>query len=134
LCSKIFVCGANFHLTYAGAVVKRAAVDTAILYKAFGARLAQAREAAGITQQSLAEKVGLSRASIANIEAGRQRVLLHQAIEIGAALRLSSIADLLPLDFLFAQGGGSGVAGMKLSGSELSGSEADSIARIFESI
>ena len=112
----------------------RRAVDTAILYKAFGARLAQAREAAEITQQDLAQRVGLSRASIANIEAGRQRVLLHQAIELGAALRLDSVAELLPLDFLFARGGEAPAHQIKLSGSEVSCSEADSIARIFESI
>ncbi len=43
----------------------------------FGARIQQLREALGLTQDDLRKKVGLTRTSIANIEAGRQRILLH---------------------------------------------------------
>jgi transcriptional regulator with XRE-family HTH domain len=46
-------------------------------YLLFGARIQQLREALGITQDELRKKVGLTRTSISNIEAGRQRVLLH---------------------------------------------------------
>lgn len=38
----------------------------------FGHRLRNFREDRGMTQEELAEAVGLSRASIANMEAGRQ--------------------------------------------------------------
>lgn len=40
-----------------------------------GARIAQARKSMGLTQADLAKLMGLTRSSIANIEAGRQRVL-----------------------------------------------------------
>lgn len=45
-------------------------------YRMFGAKVEQLRTALGWTQAELAEKVGLARTSIVNIERGRQRVLL----------------------------------------------------------
>ncbi|HTZ87266.1 MAG TPA: helix-turn-helix transcriptional regulator [Solirubrobacteraceae bacterium] len=49
-----------------------------LLYKEFGSRLRTRRKAAKLTQGELAERVGLTRTSITNIEAGRQHVVLHQ--------------------------------------------------------
>jgi transcriptional regulator with XRE-family HTH domain len=47
-----------------------------------------------LTQEALAQRVGISRASLANIETGRQSVLVHQLYALAAAL------DLAPEDFL----------------------------------
>jgi transcriptional regulator with XRE-family HTH domain len=47
-----------------------------------------------LTQEALAQRVGISRASLANIETGRQSVLVHQLYALAAAL------DLAPADFL----------------------------------
>lgn len=47
----------------------------------YGQRLNAARTAAGITQQQLADMVGLSRSSVANIEGGRQAPLAEQVIQ-----------------------------------------------------
>ncbi len=47
-----------------------------------------------LTQEALARRVGISRASLANIETGRQSVLVHQLYALAAAL------DLTPADFL----------------------------------
>lgn len=47
------------------------------VYRLFGARVEHIRETLGLTQLDLSKKVGLERTSIANIEAGRQRILLH---------------------------------------------------------
>jgi transcriptional regulator with XRE-family HTH domain len=47
-----------------------------------------------LTQAVLAQRVGISRASLANIETGRQSVLVHQLYALAAAL------DLKPADFL----------------------------------
>lgn len=55
-------------------------------YIAFGARLKAAREARGITQSRLADSLGLQRSSVANIEAGRQRLYLHSIVTIATIL------------------------------------------------
>ena len=51
-----------------------------------------------MTQSELAALVGLSRASVANIEAGRQSVLLHHACYFATALGLPTVNNLLPSD------------------------------------
>ena len=45
------------------------------LYKEFGQRLRKAREDAQLTQKEVADRVGLKRTSITNIERGRQVTL-----------------------------------------------------------
>lgn len=65
------------------------------IYPELGAAVRSAREHAGMTQAELAERVGLSRTSITNIERGRQVVLVHHLIELSAALGTTA-ADLLP--------------------------------------
>ncbi|WID95165.1 helix-turn-helix transcriptional regulator [Bosea vestrisii] len=67
-------------------------------YTAFGEAMALRREQLKMTQAQLASRVGLSRASIANIERGRQNVLLHHACDIASALGLSQVGDLLPVE------------------------------------
>jgi transcriptional regulator with XRE-family HTH domain len=47
-----------------------------------------------LTQETLAQRVGISRASLANIETGRQSVQVHQLYALASAL------DLAPADFL----------------------------------
>lgn len=97
------------------------------IYVLFGRRVAQARDSAGLTQSELADKVGLSRASIANIEAGRQRIVLHQAMEIANALNLSSISDLLPTDLVQPVGQGESVQVRPINGAHLSTGETAAI-------
>lgn len=63
---------------------------------AFGRGVAQRRDELGLTQAELAGLTGLSRASIASIEKGRQNVLLHQVYDLANALRLHRVGDLLP--------------------------------------
>jgi len=55
------------------------------LYQQFGQRLAEFRKSRNMSQQDLADRVGLTNTSIANIEAGRQRVYLHQLLRIATA-------------------------------------------------
>lgn len=64
-------------------------------YRSFGDAVRLRRTKLRLTQADLAGKVGLSRASIANIEQGRQSVLLHNACDMATALELQ-LTDLLP--------------------------------------
>jgi len=57
-----------------------------VVHRAIGARVQMIRETLGMTQDDLAKKIGYTRASIANIEAGRQRVPMHQLEEIARSL------------------------------------------------
>ncbi|KTE17302.1 hypothetical protein ATE71_01880 [Sphingopyxis sp. H115] len=107
-------------------------VEQADLYSVFGKRVADERLARKISQQKLANLVGLSRASIANIEAGRQRVLLHQAIELVQALKMQTISDILPLNVALAGDLKGKAKAVKISGSTVSRNEAATIAQIVE--
>lgn len=53
---------------------------------ALGARVRMIRETLGISQDDLAKRVGLKRASVANIEVGRQRFLLDCVERFARAL------------------------------------------------
>lgn len=66
------------------------------IYKDLGGRIRGLRKAFGLTQDQLAKEVGISRASLANIEAGRQQVLVHHLFALATALDLESPAALLP--------------------------------------
>ena len=65
------------------------------IYAAFGRKVRTRREAMRITQSDLSTRIGLSRASIANIEAGRQAVLLHQFLALADALTIPPM-ELVP--------------------------------------
>ena len=55
-------------------------------YRQIGARLESIRKVLGLTQDEIAKRIGLERTSVVNIEAGRQRILLHQVEAIAEAL------------------------------------------------
>lgn len=69
--------------------------DQEALYREIGARIRAEREDLGFDQGELAEEIGLTRTSITNIEAGRQRMLIHTLYAIANALGVS-ITVLLP--------------------------------------
>ena len=73
---------------------KIAQMDSKI-YRLFGDRVRELRENRSVTQEELARRVQLSRASITNIEKGRQRVLLHQLVNIADALEAKP-SELMP--------------------------------------
>lgn len=56
------------------------------LYRELGRKLRQARERKGLSQEKLAGQLGISRASVVNIEAGRQRAPLHLLWQLSEAL------------------------------------------------
>ena len=59
------------------------------VYRQFGAKVEAMRAVMAITQADLAKKVRLTRASIANIEAGKQRILLADVEKFAEALGMS---------------------------------------------
>jgi transcriptional regulator with XRE-family HTH domain len=64
-------------------------------YEEVGRRLRRVRTEAGMTQKDLADAVDLSRASIANMEAGRQPFPAHMLFTLARALDVP-VKDLLP--------------------------------------
>jgi transcriptional regulator with XRE-family HTH domain len=65
------------------------------IYPQIGELIRRRRKQFKLTQEKLASRLGMSRASLANIEIGRQNVLVHQLYCFAAALDLSP-HDLLP--------------------------------------
>jgi transcriptional regulator with XRE-family HTH domain len=64
-------------------------------YKAFGAKLKIARKSAGLTQEELGARVGLSRVSVTNIERGAQHFPAHMLIALAKAVGVDP-TSLLP--------------------------------------
>ena len=65
------------------------------LYSLIGERVRRYREGRDLTQETLAEQVSISRASIVNIEKGRQRPPVHVLWDIAEKLGIEA-ADLIP--------------------------------------
>jgi transcriptional regulator with XRE-family HTH domain len=65
------------------------------IYKIVGDRIRARRKTLGMTQAQLAQRLEISRASLANIETGRQSVLVHNLYSIAHAIDLAP-ESLLP--------------------------------------
>ena len=65
------------------------------LYAHIGTLIKARRKHTKLTQETLSARIGISRASLANIETGRQTLLVHQLYALATVLELSP-ADLLP--------------------------------------
>jgi len=78
------------------------------LYEKVGARVRAAREAARLTQEELGRRIGLTRASVTNIEKARQNVQLHTLYDIARVLDVP-VTALLPS---VTEPAGSGVEGV----------------------
>ncbi|UGY05760.1 helix-turn-helix domain-containing protein [Bradyrhizobium quebecense] len=76
------------------------------IYRIVGANLAARRKELRLKQSEVADQIGLTRASLANMERGRQKILLHQIYRLAAALKMNSITDLVPGAFSFEQASG----------------------------
>lgn len=73
-------------------------VNVDLLYEMVGDRVRRARHSAGVSQAKLAKKLGMSRTSVVNIEAGRQRPPLHVLWQIGEILGTEPILLVPRLD------------------------------------
>ncbi|MCC6206435.1 MAG: helix-turn-helix transcriptional regulator [Hyphomicrobiales bacterium] len=70
-------------------------MDSELLRRHIGALIKARRKRLKITQESLAARMGMSRAALANIETGRQNMLLHHLYRFADNLKLK-VTDLLP--------------------------------------
>jgi transcriptional regulator with XRE-family HTH domain len=66
------------------------------VYALIGATIRSKRRERDWSQELLAKQLGISRAALANIEAGRQRILVHQLYAFAEALGLRA-DQLLPV-------------------------------------
>jgi transcriptional regulator with XRE-family HTH domain len=66
-------------------------------YRTLGSRIRQLRRM-NLSQEQLAKASQLSRTSIVNIEAGRQKLLVYNLFQIAAALKSTPGALLAPLE------------------------------------
>jgi len=64
------------------------------LQRRVGARVRAARAAEGLSQEQVAQRVGMARSSIANLEAGRQDMSISRLALVAAAVNLN-LADLI---------------------------------------
>ena len=78
--------------------------DPKDIYRELGRSIRHHRTAARLTQAHVAAIARMSRASVANIEAGRQQVLVHHLDAIADALNLDSPAQLMPEPSIFRIG------------------------------
>jgi transcriptional regulator with XRE-family HTH domain len=65
------------------------------IYKQIGAVIKSRRKTLEMKQETLARMLGISRGSLANVETGRQSILVHQLYKFAVALQLKPV-DLLP--------------------------------------
>ena len=65
------------------------------LYRALGEKICQARKEAQLSQGALAERLGISRASVVNVEKGRQRPPLHVLWDIAEIVQVEAF-QLVP--------------------------------------
>jgi transcriptional regulator with XRE-family HTH domain len=100
-----------------------------LIYQQIGAVIRSRRKALGMTQEVLAAKLRISRGGLANIETGRQNVLVHQLYEFGTALSLDP-KNFLPITHVGSQ---LDLSELPLPGN-LKKNQREQIARFFETI
>jgi len=101
------------------------------MYKRLGREITQRRRVLRLTQQSLADSIGLSRAAVANIERGEQRVFFDQVVAIASYLGARSVDELLNTGFEPTSAPANGIV---ISGANLNRSERAEVRRILEEI
>jgi transcriptional regulator with XRE-family HTH domain len=82
------------YYTVASESVSMAVIDP--IYGDVGGLIKAGRRRAGLTQEALAEGIGLTRTSVNNIEHGRQAIQIHTLYTIAGVLGLDPLA-LLPM-------------------------------------
>ncbi|MCY4012274.1 MAG: helix-turn-helix transcriptional regulator [Gammaproteobacteria bacterium] len=100
------------------------------LYRRLGRTVANRRRQLGLTQRDVAARLGLSRASLANLECGRQRIMVHQLFGLVNILNLDSILDLVPQTWAPP----SDLPNLRVTGTVLTPSERSSVEHLVASM
>ena len=100
------------------------------IYKTLGRAITALRGKANITQQQLADAVGISRASVANIERGEQRVFLDQAVTIASYFELGGLDELMSAAHVESTAG----TQIKLSGDRLNRAQRREVSELLEEL
>jgi transcriptional regulator with XRE-family HTH domain len=109
-------------------------MDESELYLRLGQLVRQHRERLGVNQADIGGAVGLSRASIANIETGRQRIPLHHLYRLARALKVD-VNALLPTLLPALTDDASTVVHREIQSTfSLSEREQEEVARVVQSI
>lgn len=69
---------------------KAVSVRVEPIYKTIGKRIQTCREARGMTQDRLGELLGMTRASVCNMEQAKQRIMTHVIYRIAKHLDVSA--------------------------------------------
>ena len=64
-------------------------------YAALGSKVRRLRSEQRLTQEQLAEELGLNRTSVTNIEKGKQKILVHTLIDLAKTFQIEP-SELLP--------------------------------------
>lgn len=70
-------------------------VDVISLYVDIGQRMREAREKAGLSQEQIGMQLGMTRANVANLEAGKTAILMPHVYNLALALEIP-LSRLLP--------------------------------------
>lgn len=77
-------------------LITRRVVDTSALYKHVGQLFRAARNKSGLTQQEMANALGMSRTNYANIEGATQQRILLEHVYNAALIMKIPVSKLLP--------------------------------------
>lgn len=68
-------------------------------HRELGNKIAETREAAGLTQEALAEKIGIQSNSVHRYEAAERKISLFTAVKLAQALKVS-VGELIPEGYI----------------------------------
>lgn len=98
------------------------------IYVHIGSVIRSRRKALRLTQEMLASRLSISRGGLANIETGRQNILVHQLYDFASQLNLEP-SDFLPI--MSREGSRLDQADLPLP-TDLKKSQKEQIARLFD--
>lgn len=105
-------------------------MDESNIYVALGGLVREHREGQKLSQGALGKRIGLSRASVANIENGRQRIPLHHLYRMAKALGVNAHTLLPNIDGFPSPAVERGIN----SSTQLSASEQADVAKVLGTI